>query len=204
VANQIVLEDRLRLRGDWLGASCVPRWGESGFLFAGRVEREVIVLSGIGGKVEPGESFMAAMLREFEEETGCRLEETCRVNSPRQLTEQARAEPVPDGAAALIARHPAAHPAGGLLWIAVFLAVLHEQPRPVEKIDLFPIVPPESLGRPFDQFTVDDLHMAAGDATVPARTVLGPGVTGLSAVDTAEAVLGTPGLLSGWWRLSEQ
>ena len=181
MAGPAVLEDRLRQRGDWLGASCVPRWGDSGFLFAGRIEREVLVLSGIGGKVEPGESFMAAMLREFEEETGCQLEVTCRVSPPRHLTELARTEPVLDGAAALIALHPAAHPAGGLLWIAVFLAVLRERRRPVEKIDLFPVLPPESFGRPVDQLTVDDLHIAAGDATVPARAVLGPGVTAVSA-----------------------
>ena len=32
------------------------------------------LLNGIGGKVEPGESAYAAMVREFEEETGARIE----------------------------------------------------------------------------------------------------------------------------------
>jgi 8-oxo-dGTP pyrophosphatase MutT (NUDIX family) len=193
------LEQRLRDRGDWLGASCVPRWGEAGFLFAGRVGRDVLTLSGIGGKVEPGESFEAAMLREFTEETGCRLGAPCRVDSPRHLTELARAEPVPDDAAALIAEHADAHPADGILWIAVFLAVLNEQPRPVEKIKTFVVLPRGALSRALDRLEMADLAVAADGAAVPARQVLPPGVTRLSAEHTAAAVLRTPGLLEQWW-----
>lgn len=96
------IEDRLRARGEWLGASCVPRWGTEGFLFAARVDGDALVLSGVGGKVEPGETFKAAMVREFEEETGCRLKEVCRVDAPRYLPDVAHAdvahgEPIPDG-----------------------------------------------------------------------------------------------------------
>jgi 8-oxo-dGTP pyrophosphatase MutT (NUDIX family) len=96
------LEDRLRADGDWLGASCVARWRDYGFLFAGRVEGARLVLSGIGGKVEPGETFQAAMRREFREETGCVLGPVLTPSS-RRLTVRmyervlpARSDPAPD------------------------------------------------------------------------------------------------------------
>jgi 8-oxo-dGTP pyrophosphatase MutT (NUDIX family) len=199
VANRAGLEGQLRRRGEWLAASCVPRWGNRGFLFAGRVDGDMLVLSGVGGKVESGETFAAAMVREFAEETGCRLKEVCRVNAPRHLAGAGRAETVPDGAAALIIRPEPAHPEGGTLWIAVFLAVLEEQPRPVEKVRLFPVVPPGSLNRPLGQFSIDDLQITTGHAPLPAREILGPDVTRVSAVDTAAAVLHAPRLLAQWW-----
>jgi len=57
MTEQAPVEERLRAVGDWLGASCVPRWRNIGFVFAGRVEKTRLILSGIGGKVEPGETF---------------------------------------------------------------------------------------------------------------------------------------------------
>jgi 8-oxo-dGTP pyrophosphatase MutT (NUDIX family) len=183
-------EDRLRSAGDWLGASCVARWRDAGFLFAARIDGPRLVLSGIGGKVEPGETFRAAMLREYGEETGTgpgRLVEP----PPRHLDEPARREPVPESAAALLSERPAAHPTGGTLWIAVFLAVAADAPRPVEKVPLFAVVPP-SAGRGLD---VARLVLLVDGAPSPAPSP----VSTVEAEHTARAVLGHPGLLREWW-----
>jgi NUDIX domain-containing protein len=83
--------------GDWLGASCVARYRDEGFVFAGAVRDDVLELSGIGGKVEPGERFRDAALREFEEETGTRPEVLVGVERPRHLGVEDREVPVPEG-----------------------------------------------------------------------------------------------------------
>jgi 8-oxo-dGTP pyrophosphatase MutT (NUDIX family) len=185
-------EDRLRAAGDWLGASCVARWRDAGFLFAARVDGARLVLSGIGGKVEPGETFRAAMLREYREETGTapgRLVEP----PPRHLDEGASRQPVPESAAALISERPPGHPTGGTLWIAVFLAVAARAPRPVEKVRAFAVVPP-----PLDRgggLDVARLGLLVDGALVPAPSR----VSTVEAEHTARAVLGHPGLLLEWW-----
>lgn len=57
-----------------------------GFLFDEDLEQVVLIqkqrpawqkgrLNGVGGKVEPGETALEAMVREFEEETGARIED---------------------------------------------------------------------------------------------------------------------------------
>jgi 8-oxo-dGTP pyrophosphatase MutT (NUDIX family) len=196
------LEERLRAAGDWLGASCVARWGDRGFVFAGRVEEPRLILSGIGGKVEPGETFRTAVLREFLEETGCRLGPLVAA-PPRHLTADAARHPVPDGAAALVAERPPTHPAGGTLWIAVFLALVTEAPRPVEKIEVFVVVPPSSGWPRLPELRMQQLAVVVvGDDVVPAGRVLPATVTAIGAEHTAAAVLSSPGLLCEWWEAS--
>jgi 8-oxo-dGTP pyrophosphatase MutT (NUDIX family) len=188
-------EDRLRAAGDWLGASCVARWRDAGFLFAARVDGARLVLSGIGGKVEPGETFRAAMLREYREETGT---EAGRIVEPppRHLDEGARRQPVPESAAALISERPAGHPTGGTLWIAVFLAVAADAPRPVEKVGAFAVVPShlDAVAGPTG-LDVADIALLVDGALVPAPSR----ISTVEAEHTARAVLGHPGLLLEWW-----
>ncbi len=192
------VEERLRADGDWLGASCVARWRDTGFLFAARVERTRLVLSGIGGKVEPGETFRTAMLRELREETGCELGPLL-TPPPRHLTAEARRHPVPEGAAALIAERPREHPTGGILWIAVFLARLTQVPRPVEKVELFAVIPPSSGWRSPAELQVSGLYAVSGTEVLPITRLLPPAVVEVAAEHTALAVLSTPGLLREWW-----
>jgi 8-oxo-dGTP pyrophosphatase MutT (NUDIX family) len=192
------VEERLRQRGDWLGASCVPRWADQGFLLAGEVRRGMLMLSGIGGKVEPGETFEAAMRREFGEETGCAAGPAYVPPQPRWLTPEARAEPVPAGAAALVAARPPAHPLGGILWIAVFVTLAGETPRPVEKVTTFVVVPPAAMSRPPGALSGQDLAVIRDGAAVPVPLAL-PRVTEIGLKDTAAAILSAPGLLAQWW-----
>lgn len=192
---------RLRAEGAWLGASCVARWREHGFLFAGRIEGGRLVLSGIGGKVEPGESFQEAMRREFREETGVDVDRLV-TPPPRHLTPLAEERPVPEGAAALIAERPPQHPAGGMLWIAVYVAVIDSPPRPVEKVALFVVVPPaaERLGVP----RLEELYALDGANVRPIGEVLPHTVSEVTAEHTAAAVLAAPRLLSQWWDLTNR
>jgi 8-oxo-dGTP pyrophosphatase MutT (NUDIX family) len=194
----IMAEEQLRAGGDWLGASCVARWRDSGFVFAARVEGTRLILSGVGGKVEPGETFRTAVLREFHEETGCELGPLIAA-PPRHLTAEASRYPVPEGAAALIAERPPEHPSGGTLWIAVFLALLTRAPRPVEKVEIFAIVPPSSGWCPLAQLEVSALSAVVGTEALPATQVLPAAVVDVAAENTAMAVLSSPGLLREWW-----
>jgi 8-oxo-dGTP pyrophosphatase MutT (NUDIX family) len=192
-------EDRLRAAGDWLGASCVARWRDAGFVFAGEVRDDALLLSGVGGKVEPGETFGQAMRREFAEETGCAIGATVRPPRVRHLTALAEAEDVPDGAAALVAERPVAHPTGGTLWIAVFVGLLAAAPRPVEKVAHFVVVPPSSGWPALAELRVDQLGLVVGDAVEPATAVLPASVRRVRAEHTGAAVLATRGLLAEWW-----
>lgn len=196
--DHVALEERLRAAGDWLGASCVPRWRDTGFLFAGRVEGSRLILSGIGGKVEPGETFRAAMLREFREETG-RDAGPLVAPPPRHLTPAAADHPVPEGAAALVAERPRQHPTGGTLWIAVFLARLSEAPRPVEKVQIFAVVPPSSGWPAPAGLRLGELYAVLGADVRPLTDLLPATVVDAGAEHTAAAVLATPGLLQEWW-----
>jgi 8-oxo-dGTP pyrophosphatase MutT (NUDIX family) len=198
-----IIEETLRARGDWLGASCVAGYHDHGFVLAAAVAERELILSGIGGKVEPGETFRAAALREFEEETG-RVPETLVPAETWHLTATARGLPVPSGAAGLIATRPEQHPAGGWLWIAVFLGRLSRPPLPVEKIRHFVVLAPDAFPpRRADGDAVLDcgrLRVFDGDGVRDLHDVL-PGVREVRAIDTARAVLADPYALTAWWQL---
>lgn len=200
----MTIEPALRERGDWLGASCVARYRDEGFLFAAAIRGDVLELSGIGGKVEVGETFREAVLREFEEETAVRPDRLVPVHPPRHLSPEAQEVPVPEGAAALIARRPAAHPSQGLLWIAVFLGVLSRAPQPVEKVTHFAVLAPGAFQGPAQGGAPDlgALALLEDGVPRPAAEVLPAQVRSVTAVDTAEAVLRVPDLLADWWRQS--
>lgn len=197
------VEEFLRSRGDWLGASCVARYRDEGFLFAAAVRDTVLELSGIGGKVEPGERFRDAALREFEEETGTRPDVLVGVERPRHLTIEARDVPVPEGAAALVAESADTHPVATRLWIAVFLGLLWEVPRPVEKIRHFVVVPPPAFATvpPAGVPGLAAVGVLRDGVACPATEVLPARVQAVTAVHTARVVLGSVGLLAGWWRV---
>lgn len=197
----MTIEDRLRARGDWLGASCVPRFRDLGMLFAARFEGEHVVLSGIGGKVEKDETFLDAALREYHEEAGEAANIDIVPVVGEHLTPGADELPVPPMAAGLARLRPAAHPSAGSLWITVYLGRVTVSPIPVEKVKAFAIVDPRDLTAAWFHGGIRDLLCVDGHGI---RTVgqIAPAVRGVKLVDTATAVLGVPGLLLRWWLLA--
>jgi 8-oxo-dGTP pyrophosphatase MutT (NUDIX family) len=190
IGDAPTLEDRLRARGDWLGASCVPLLDGRRFVLAARIEGDAVQISGIGGKVEPGETFRDAAEREFREETGAEV----RIVALRRrdhLGLPTHDVPVPDGAAALVTLRPPLHPTGGCLHIAIFAGWLDVAPSPVEKVTHFCLVRPDWSGRDVNGIDVlDGFGVRSGYDAFAGRT--------LRLVDTAQAVVGA-GLLSPWW-----
>jgi 8-oxo-dGTP pyrophosphatase MutT (NUDIX family) len=183
-----MLEDRLRTQGAWLGASCVPLFNGSHFVFAARIVGETVEISGVGGKVEPGETFRAAAEREFGEEAGRAVRIAPWTDGVRLGLHQPG--PVPDGVAAFVTRRPPDHPDGGRLHIAVFAGWLDELPQPIEKITHFCLVRPEWSGLDLDEVdVVDELGRRPAEEAFLGRAV--------RLVDTAAAIV-RASLLPGW------
>ena len=191
-----MIEEQLRNRGDWLGASCLCRYDDAGFVLAAELANGTLTLSGIGGKVEPGETFRAAAEREVREETGTSPELVAL--DGRQLGAEATEIPVPPGAGALIAQRMRDGNADRLLWIAVFAGALRERPRPVEKVSYFVVVPPEAFPVGDRPSNLAALGLLSDSGVRPLSEWL-PSGTRVTAVLTARAVLTTPGLLDAWW-----
>lgn len=146
------LADRLRRSGNWLGSSWLPRVRREGYAFAAHVEGGLLILSGIGGRVEPGESFLTAALREYVEETGTEAPELIPHDQPLQI-DPVDGPPNPpeyneaaEGAVLLIRKQPdgcidQAHS----LWIACFEGYVCRDPLPVEKVPAFLILSPQEF-----------------------------------------------------------
>lgn len=150
MAAMPLLIDALRARGDWLGASWLVWLQGEGFLFGGQHQGGSLVISAIGGKIEPGESFLEAALREFTEETGTPPPLPIHGHHrPWLLSEGLEAGSLPqgdsEGAWVVIQKVPDGAREPKTLWIATFLGITRHPPAPVEKLEVFPVFTPEEL-----------------------------------------------------------
>ena len=133
-------------RGDLLGASLILPT-PLGYLFGGKPPRLeagglVIRVTGIGGRVEPGEAFAECAAREALEEIGCGVEilpcrRTLLVRGPNGSSLE-KVETAPYAVVRRRAGAPPGEPWGGdpsLPWltVVVYLARLRGEPRPVEE-----------------------------------------------------------------------
>jgi 8-oxo-dGTP pyrophosphatase MutT (NUDIX family) len=186
----------VRGEGAWLGASWLGRLRDEGFVFGAQLDGDALVVSAIGGKLDPGEGFLDAARREFREETGivAPLPRDCA--RADLLGAELRDGEDTEGACVLIRKRPDTDltdpPA---LWIAVFLGRLEEEPRPVEKLTAFLVVPPQAFDGLASGVAARQLGRVIGDprAAEARRTVLR---------DTPKAVAECPGLLARLWPLA--
>ena len=188
----------LRDNGHGVAASCLATFGDEGFVLAARIDGPALVVSGVGGKVEDGETFRQAVLREFREETGAtvRLREA---RSTETLGERCVDVTVAGSPAAVVLSRPPGHPSGGVLAIAVFLGELDHPPQALEKVEYFPLLTPASWRQTPGELPLRSLRLLRGGVPVDARDVLPLQVDRVEAVDTARAVLERPDLLEQWW-----
>ncbi len=183
------LETRLRDSGDWLGSACLSAYRGAGVLYGAAIDDDVLQVSAIGGKVEAGESFAEAAVREFREETGTEFailpQQSC-----RRLGDHGEVTAAPPGAAALAVLRPTAHPTGGRLWIAIYLGRAHGTPREVEKVRHFVVHRSGPL-------TLNHLLLLTGDDLVPAARALP--VRRVELVNTPAVLTTVPGLVEDWY-----
>ena len=187
------LVDRLRREGAWLGASWLPRLGDEGFVFAATFGEGTLRLSAIGGKVEASEGFLQAARREYREETGNAPPSLEPIHEATLLGAELMPDEQTEDACVVIRKRPDVDLADPPpLWISVFLGRITEEPRPVEKLPVFIVLPPAA----FEAF---------GDGVVDPRTwrLIGdPRAVGIERYelrDTPKALAETPGLLARLW-----
>lgn len=190
-----MIEESIRERGDWLGASSVVAFRDLGFLLAARISGTAAEISGIGGKVEEGETFLEAIRREYREETGTPFPGPVPA-PPVLLSQQADTLPIPTSAVGWIRSFPRLHPHAGSLWIAVFLGKTDKPPQPVEKIKTFVAIHPQTL---LSHGWLNALQMVDENGESQPLGAVHPEVTNLTFTDTAAVLRCRADTLQDWW-----